>query len=222
MSRRLKLLVLAITGAALFVVPTGAAAGEWKIDCPDGKATCKFTTTGGHSEWHVAESPNMTCTSTTGAGVVNEGGSTETIEFTFKGCSGLFGSCNSTGAASGEVRFGASVFHNIYLNDSKGAPLGMLFTFPTITLNCFGLPFDLTGSVIAELTQGCNVESGAFNVGFTDSPENAKTQKWEQITKTGPIFDLHGHLEGSAATKTVPLIALSTMNFAGKAKTTCV
>jgi hypothetical protein len=223
MSKKIVFLALAAVSASMFALPAAASAGEWKIDCPGGKATCTFTTSGGHAELRAVEEPTITCTSHTGSGTATNEGTTATVEGTFKGCKAVgFVPCNTSGAASGEIKVASSVAHAVYLEDNK-TKLGVLATPATTTVICSGLSsIDVTGSVIGELTQGCNVESETFNGTATSAAGNEKTQKWEQVTKTGATFDLTAATEPSGTAKTAVGVGSGTLTFVGgKAKTTC-
>jgi hypothetical protein len=223
MSKKIMLLALAVVSAALFALPAVASAGEWKMDCPKAEATCAFNTAGGHAELRAVEEPTITCTNNTGSGTATNEGTTGTFSITFTGCKALgFFSCNTSGAASGTIKLASSVSHNVYLEDNK-TKLGLLVTPATTTLICSGISsLNVSGAVIGELTQGCNVTSSTFNVAFGAAAGNEKTQKWEQNTKTGAILDLSATTEGGSA-KTAAQIATGTITFTtGEAKTTCV
>jgi hypothetical protein len=223
MSKKTMLLALAAASAALFSLPVVASAGEWKIDCPNKEPTCAFTTSGLHAELRTLDEPTITCAANTGSGTATNEGTTGTLEVTFTGCKALgFFSCNTFGAASGTIKLASSVSHNIYLEDSK-TKLGTLVTPATTTLICPGISsLNVSGTVIGELTQGCNVESQTFNVTFAAAASDEKTQKWEQITRTGETkYDLTAPTEGGPA-RTSAQIASGTITFStGKAKTTC-
>jgi hypothetical protein len=236
MSKKTMLLALAVVSAAMFALPAVASAGEWKMDCPGGKATCAFTTSGGHAELRAVEEPTITCTGNTGEGTVSEGGTTGTFALTFTGCKAVgFVPCNTSGAGSGVIKVASSVSHNVYLEDNK-TKLGILVTPATTTIICSGLSsIDVTGSVIGELQKNgtekvepaaCNEEKEKFDVNFTNLAGNEKTQQWELITKTdtikGPFYDLSASTEPSGTAKTATEIAKGTIAITGgKAKTTC-
>jgi hypothetical protein len=221
--KTIMLLALAVVSAAMFALPAVASAGEWKMDCPGGKATCEFTTSGGHAELRAVEEPTITCTANTGSGSATNEGTTGTLAITFTGCKALgFFSCNTSGAASGTINLASSVSHNIYLEDNK-TKLGLLLTPATTTIICSGISsLNVSGSVIGELTQGCNVESQEFNVAFAAAAGNEKTQRWEQITKTGSNFDLTATTDKTGGNNELAAqVASGTIKFTGKAKTTC-
>jgi hypothetical protein len=222
MSKKIMLLALAAVSAAIFALPTAASAGEWKIDCPNKEATCRFTMSGGHAELRAVEEPTITCTASTGSGTATNEGTTATAAGTFTGCKALgFFSCNTSGSASGVIKIASTVTHNIYLEDNK-TKLGILGTPAGTTIICSGISsIQVTGSAIGEVTQGCNTESQTFNAIASASEGNEKTQKWEQITKTGATIDSSVTTEGGAA-KTVAGVGSGTLTFTtGKAKITC-
>jgi hypothetical protein len=222
MSQKIMLLALAGVSAVLFALPTGASAGEWKMDCPNGAPTCEFTTSGKHAELRGVEEPTITCTEHEGKGTATNEGTTGTFQITFKGCKALgFFNCNTNSAATGVIRVLSSAYHNIYLEDNK-TTLGVLVTPATTTIICSGFSLNVSGSIIGELWQGCSVESSEFNVSFFDAIGNEKTQEWEQVTKTGSNYDLTVTTEGGTA-KTGIGVGFGTAHFlTGKAKTTCV
>jgi hypothetical protein len=163
MKHKMTLLALAAFSAALFALPSVASAGEWTMDCPGGKATCSFTTSGGHAELRAVNEPTITCTSSTGSGSVSTGGTTGTFGITFKGCTAtLFftASCNSAGAASGEIKVATSTSHNVYLEPEKTTP-GILVTPSTTEITCAGFSnITVTGNgLLGDLTASCNQES---------------------------------------------------------------
>jgi hypothetical protein len=222
MSKKMMLLALAVLSASLFALPSAASAGEWKFDCPNGTATCAWTSAGGHFELRIVEGPTITCTGSTGSGTATNEGTTGTFAATLTGCKSLgFFSCNTSGSASGTVKIPSSVWHQVYLDDSK-TRLGVLETPGTYTIICSGISsIDVTGSVIGELAEGCNVESQTFNLNFRASTGNEKTQQWEQVTKTGSFFDLSATTEGGSP-QTAAMVSSGSFSFtAGKAKTTC-
>jgi hypothetical protein len=229
MSKKLMLLAAgALTVVAFAALPAVASAGEWKQDCPGGTATCTFTTSGGHAELRATEEPTITCTSSSGSGSVSSGGTTGTFGITFKGCTATLiftFECHTSGAASGEIKVASSVSHNIYLKDDKTDP-GILVTPATTSIVCGSFSqITVTGNgLVGDVTQACNSESSTLNINFEASPENAKTQRYEQNTKTGTLYDLHMVTAGSATTHTATMVASGTATFTGggKGKITCL
>lgn len=229
MSKKLMLLAAgALTALAFAALPAVASAGEWKLDCPGGAVTCSFTTAGEHAELRAAEEPTITCKSSSGNGTVSEGGTTGTFGITFKECTATLVftfECHTSGASSGEIKVASSVSHNIYLKDDKTDP-GILVTPATTTIICGSFSnITVTGNgLIGDVTQACNSESSTLNINFEASPENASTQRYEQNTKTGTLFDLHAVTAGSATTHTAVEVAKGTATFVGggKGKVTCL
>jgi len=231
MSKKLMLLAAgALTALAFAALPAVASAGEWVMDCPGGAKTCNFTTSGGHAELRAEGEPTITCTSSTGSGSVSEGGKTGTFGLTFKGCTAtLFFtvSCNSAGAASGEIKVASSVSHNVYLEPNKTTP-GLLVTPATTEIICAGFSnITVTGNGLIghlrELTPGvsnCSKESETWNVDFKADPANSKTQDWEQVTTEGTFYDLHAVT--SSTVRTAVMVASGQIKFVGKSKVTCV
>jgi hypothetical protein len=229
MSKKLMLLATAALSAlACGILPASASAGAWQLDCPGGTATCSYTESGGHVEFRAAEEPTITCTSTTGSGTVSSGGTTGTTAFTFKGCTATLVftfECHTAGAASGEIKFDSSVWHNVYLKDDKTDP-GTLLTWSTIVITCGSFSsLTMTGNgVIGDVPQSCSGEYSIFNVNFEASPSNPKTQRYEQNTLTGTLFDMHVVTAGSSTTHTAVVEMGTAFTFAGggKGKITCL
>ncbi len=225
MKHKMTLLALAVFSAALFALPSVASAGEWTMDCPGGKATCTFTTSGGHAELRAENEPTITCTSSTGSGSVSTGGKTGTFGMTFKGCTATFFftvSCNSVGAASGEIKVATSTSHNVYLEPEKTTP-GLLVTPAATEIVCAGFSnITVTGNgLLGDMTASCNQEAETFTVDFAADPENAKTQQWEEVT-TNPetLYDLHAITSGGEP-RTAVMVASGQIKYVGKAKVTC-
>jgi hypothetical protein len=229
MSKKLMLLAAgALTALAFAALPAVASAGEWKLDCPGGTETCSFNTTGEHAELRAEEEPTITCTANTGSGTVSKGGTTGTFGITFTGCKATLiftFECHTSGAASGEIKVASSISHNVYLKDDKTDP-GILVTPATTTIICGSFSnITVTGNgLIGDVTQACNSESSTLNINFEASTSNTKTQRYEQNTLTGTLFDLHSVTAGSATTHTSVMVAKGTATFVGggKGKVTCL
>lgn len=225
MKHKMMLLALAAFSAALFALPSVASAGEWTMDCPSGKATCSFSTSGGHAELRAVNEPTITCTSSTGSGSVSSGGKTGTFAMTFKGCTAtLFFtvSCKTTGAESGEIKVASSVSHNVYLEPEKTTP-GLLVTPAPTEIVCGGFSnITVTGNgLLGDLTAACNAEAETFTVDFAADSKNPETQDWEEVT-TNPetLYDLHATTAGGEP-RTAVMVASGQLKFSGKAKVTC-
>lgn len=218
----------ALTVVTLAAIPAAASAGEWKLDCPSGAATCNYTVSGGHAQLRIAEEATITCTSSAGFGSVSSGGTTGTMGLTLKGCTATLVftfECHTSGAVSGEINMGSSAWHNIYLTDDKIEP-GTLVTPVSTTISCGGFSgIVLTGNgVIGRVPQVCNSESSILNINFEANSLNPGTQRYEQITATGTVFDLHAVTHGSSTPHTAVLETSMAVAFTGggKGKITCV
>jgi hypothetical protein len=220
MSKKLMLLAAgALTALAFAALPAVASAGEWKMDCPENKETCSFSSSGGHAELRALNEPTITCTANTGGGTIAKGGLTGTFEITFTGCKAtLFFTfeCHTSGATSGVIKVASSTSHNVYLEDNKTKP-GILVTPATTTIICGSFSsIEVTGSVIGEVTGTCNQKANSFPVDFAADPKNANTQKWETITNTGPTtYDLNAATESDHVHHTAVQVATGTIKFAG-------
>jgi hypothetical protein len=229
MRKKLMLLAVGVVSVvALAALPAAASAGEWKLHCPGGSATCTFTATGGHAELRAAEEPTITCTSSSGSGSISNGGTTGTIGITYKGCTATLVftfECHTSGAASGEIKVASSVSHHVYLKHDKTDP-GLLITPAITTVICGSFSgLQITGNgVIGDVTQACNSEASTLNINFEASPADMKTQRYEQNTLTGTLFDLHVTTHGAAESHTAALKTNLTAIFTGggKGKITCL
>jgi hypothetical protein len=227
MSKKLMLLAMgAFTALAFAALPSMASAGDWKLDCPNGATTCNYSVAGGHAEIRIDEEPTITCTTSTGSGTVSSGGTTGTIGLALNNCvatSVFTFECHTSGSALGEVNIGNSVWHNIYLRDDKTDP-GTLVTPTKINLICGGIiELELTGNgVVGNVPQACNSESSTLTVNFEASLTNNRTQRYEQNTQTGTLFDLHAVTPGFSTVHTAVLITSTSASFVGKDKITCI
>jgi hypothetical protein len=230
--KKLMLLALVVASAAMFAIPSVAAAGEWTMDCPGGAEKCEFTTKGEAAELRAESEPTIKCTASTGTGSVTSA-TTGTFGITFTGCTANLGflhpECHTTGSSSGVIAVATSTSHNVYLEPNKSTP-GLLVTPATTELICAGFSnITVTGNGlighIRELKTGesnCGKESSTWTVDFKADSANANTQDWEQVTTTGTFYDLHMVTAGSATTHTSTMVASGTITFpSGKAKITC-
>jgi hypothetical protein len=170
-----------------------ASAGTFTADCSSG-ATCNATIEGtGSLVIEESSGLKLTCTSTTGSISQTSGASTGTASIAFKGCTeSIFGtSCNSTGAAAGEIKTNAMTTDLIYIDPNKTTP-GVLYTGVNMTYSCAGgtVRKTVTGNFIDHIE---NPECGVARANHTTVWEAGATtgsQKYTQVTTTGTVFDL--------------------------------
>lgn len=203
MARKTKLLALAMIGAAWFVLPAVASAGESQIHCVGG-ASCGKLTVSGQATLSVKGGLTVTCGSVTGTG---EGltKTTGTIQLKLHECKeNIFGtSCNGIGQPAGTVTFGLSTYHSIYTTDSKTAP-GILMTPPSggvyANFSCAGglSNHEVKGNgVIGSITTpACGGTSSFLTLSF-----QAGSHGFQDVTRntaTGTSFSLTDNGESAA------------------------
>jgi hypothetical protein len=202
MNKKMMLLALAAVSAAMFALPAVASAGTWHAE-PSAAATLFTTETTGHGHTTLT-TPNRTttCTSSTGSGSMNVGGTTGTISLKFHGCSSLGFSCNTPGQVAGTIVTSANlVFHNILI--AKSTP-GVKITGAGATTQlahyvCAGglVTVNVTGTVIGHVEQACNTKANTFSLNF-EAPGGV--QKFMQETGAGTKTDLTATVNGTAET----------------------
>jgi hypothetical protein len=203
MSKKMMLLALAAVSAAMFAMPAAASAGEWKIHPLQAS-----TIAGGATSLKTANGDTVNCTSSNGTGTQTTE-TTGTIELTFNGCTGPFGSncSNVAGQPNRITTTPGLVTHNIYLEDNK-TKLGILITgngaakhFASFHCTVFGfitIPIVVSGSVIGEVDRACGSVSKTSTVTFASTAHGV--QKWMKITNTGSTFDLTANNNGTNET----------------------
>ncbi len=196
----MKKFMLLATGAlaalAFAAVPTVATAGEIIGHCSSG-GTCNATFSAGDGileDDSGSSAGKLTCTSTTGTVTGTSGTSTGTATLTAHGCKELvFGtSCNTAGQPAGTIKTGNNlVSHLVYIDGPPTVQVGIHITGFNMTLICSGglILKTITGSVIAKIE---NPECGKARTSFTGTMETTApgSQRYKQITTTGPLFDL--------------------------------
>jgi len=196
MSKKMMLLALAVTSAALVAIPAFASAEEIHFD-----TATTFTGTGGAFSWVAAEEPTSSCQSgDISNGVINAGGTTGTMTLEFTGCSiSAMGTmpCHTAGSPlDNTISFGSTMFHLITSKNASGAAVpAILVTANTIEFICnwFGFPVTthLAGSIIGTITiPKCSESSNKLGLSFsaTGSTQNHLEYtgtKYDLVSRTG-------------------------------------
>ena len=210
----------------VFVAPTFAFAGEFQVDSKalgEGKELF-FTTKFAHGELRTASEPTITCTANTGTGKYISR-TTGEITLTFTGCKeNVFGSsCTSNGLATGTIKTGTSVFHNVYLTDSKTTP-GVLITppasgvFTTVSCGLFGLTVTGNGIIGHVESPKCGAASPTTTQNFSAT---GTVQTFRQVTGTGATYSLASTTSGGSPA-TSAMVAGNTWSFPESITLTCV
>jgi hypothetical protein len=193
-----KTMMLALAVAALFAIPSAAAAQEIHF-----KNVTSFTGTGPASFLVAVNQPKISCTATKASGSFNAGSSTTgTNTVTFSGCTaeqlGIKGNCNTAGDATGTITT-SEVFHLITTSTSKP---GILWTPVTTTVTCIGFSrIEFTGNgLIGTITSpACGGTSNNKTLVFEQS---GGTQN--HLVYTGVKYDLSGDTENSEGVTSGP------------------
>ncbi|HEX6780400.1 MAG TPA: hypothetical protein VF125_00055 [Solirubrobacterales bacterium] len=213
MSKKLMLLAAgALSALAFAALPAVASAEEYEVHCP--KTPCIGTIAGTAIE-HTIRLENdanerIEATSLTGTTSI-EASTTTTgkTELFFKGVkekiTGFNFSCNSPGAAAGEIKTGVMSTHFINLGKSPETIPAVLLTLPAagITFTCAGFSQKtVTGNIIGTITnvaEVCNKAAAKTVVKFNIKPPNPfGTQEHE--TWTGKSYDLTSGTHASDGT----------------------
>ncbi len=239
MSKKKMMLALAAVSAAMFALPAAASAGEWELHNAVGQ-TFTITKVSSSMVLETTNGDTITCTGLSGSGSYS---TTKTGRITVDttGCTeNTFGTTCQSGATNGTIQFTNKTFHNVIIGNSGDSftPIGLLITSGEngeatgkefVTFNCgFGLlTVKLTGNVIGEVespvgTNGCNQPSTTFNLRFEKRGSvgsETYTQKYEQVTTTGPTFDLVADISGLEFTES--LTATDQIHFPTAVTPTC-
>jgi hypothetical protein len=220
----------AMVALAFAALPAVASAGEPEVTC--GGAVCgAFTTHGGQATLATTSGTSVICTSNTGSGKYTTK-TTGELNLTFSGCKDeVFGAaCTTPGQASGFIKTGISVFHNIMIDSTAQAPpsgtAGVLITNPVggvpyTTFNCLGfLHIEVSGNIIGHLeSPACGSSSKEHKLVFANNGTLGH-QKYMQVTTTGTLFDLTSKVNGGAPS-TSSMDATGITTFASAALVTC-
>jgi hypothetical protein len=229
-NKMMRLGLAAMVALACAALPAVASAGEPEVTC--GGAVCgAFTMHGGVSTWSTTSGLSYSCTSSSGNGKYTTK-TTGELNLTFSGCKDeVFGAaCTTPGQASGVIKTGTSVFHNIMIESTAQAPpfgtAGVLITNPAggvpyTTFNCLGfLHIEMTGNIIGHLeSPACGASSKEHKLVFANNGTLGH-QKYMQVTTTGTLFDLDSVINGGSPTTTAIDMTEST-TFASAALVTC-
>jgi hypothetical protein len=227
-----KAMLLTIGAAAVMAIaalPSPASAGEPVATCGAVGGVCNATIEGtGHlviQDDSGSASGETTCTEWTGTATANNNSSTGTISLVLKGCKSNGFSCNTIGAATGEIKTGTLTTHLIYLHPIEGGAttdVGILITNVSITKSCAGglVKKTITGNLIGrETNPNCGSSAVSHTVVFEQLA--AGQQKYKQITTTGTLFDLTSGSDGASDTTTTSLAGEGHFNWsAGQSVTT--
>lgn len=215
----------ALVVLAFAAIPAVASAGEFTADCSVG-AECSGTITGGAAAFSNTAGETFSCTSVSGVATLTSGTSTGTVQLAAKGCKEnvtIFKfSCNSVGAAAGEIKTGTLVGHGVYVDPNKSIP-GILITNVNMTFQCAGFSTrTVTGNVLGAKP---NPECGVFKKSESGTLEQTAhgTQKYTQVTTTGTVFDLTSNNDSGGAYATSSLTGTLTITATGgtEVKATC-
>ena len=239
MSKKLMLLAAgALSVLAFTALPSGAVAGEPHIKCE--AFPCTYTVEGGETRFSELAGGTVWCTKVEGSGAITQSATeptkaakestTGTVELTFSGCAEqatiFHFACTGPGQASGVVKTGSLVTHNIYVNDAKKQ--GVLLTNISTTFTCAGgfARSTVTGNVIGELHETeCGKATKTIKQNFTATKHGDQT--WKQITGTGTTFDLQtatNHNTTPTATsgyETASQVGTGTLTFNQNVTPTC-
>jgi hypothetical protein len=236
MRNRLILLGLAAMVTAMFALPAVASAGEWSIHNAAG-TNPEFTASSANPRLTANGQPNINCATSSATGA-HTSPTTGNITLTVQGCTESFtgSSCTSPGQPAGTITTGPHVFHNVHLEPkaTNTNAIGVLITgegsFAHFTCKPFGASttITVTGNIIGEVTSPtcAGAPSTTSTVVFgTKAGEKEPTQKWEQVTTSGTIYDLVADVTvfGSTSENTAAEDATGTLTFTNGAVTaTCV
>jgi hypothetical protein len=213
MSKKIMVFAVAVLSAALFALPSMAAAQEIHLEPAE-----SYTVSGLGVEWRSEGEPSITCTKTEGSGNFDTGSTTTGTFFMFlSGCHtqvfGFTASCKSEGnVTSGTISTGG-FFHLITV--SSGVPGVLLTTFPT-KIVCAGISvITVSGNVIGTITSPkCGESSKARSLSFT-----ATGTVQNHLSYTGTKYDLTAQT-GSGELRTSALVSTgsvtNTQSSAGK------
>jgi hypothetical protein len=206
MSKTLMLLAAgALAALALTALPSAASAGEFIATCSNGQKECFGV--GISTARPTLEDDGGARIECTGVAIIEatviHSASTGTTQITFNGCKdeGTGFSCNNTGT-SGEITTNTMTFHLVYLENSTTTPVGVLLTGVNVTFSCAGglVKKTVTGNIIGEISNPqCGVNATSHSSNF-ESLALTGTQRWEQITTAGTLFDLTSGSETSDTT----------------------
>jgi hypothetical protein len=201
MNRKLILLGAGVlTALAFAALPAVSSAGEFEAHC-EGAATCTGTITaaaGTIIELENDAGQRIRCTELSGSASFTSTTRTGTATLDFGNCreqeTWFTFSCNTPGKPTGTVLVPDLVYHIVNLNDPpKGEPNtpGIAFTGVNTTFTCPGFEDKtVTGNILGHIETACNTSSTTTSVNFEAAILPTGTQKFEQITRTGPFLDL--------------------------------
>jgi hypothetical protein len=206
-TKRTFLTALVMTALSLAGLAGIASAAEVALHNQANGVPGAFTGKGGAGTLTAEGQKPVSCTEGSGAGKFTSM-TTGEIELTLKGCSsevsGSKVNCTSSGQATGVITTNTAVVHGVELEPNPAIePLGVLITGPAggfAKFVCGGLQtVTLTGNLIGEVTgKNCNsAKSKSMEINFTTKAGATEpTQKWEQVTTTGTVYDLTSDFTG--------------------------
>jgi len=193
-------ILLALVGATLLMLPSQAAAGEWKLH-----PTQTFLTNMVGTSLSTEAGTVVTCFASSGSGKTTSE-STGEITFTFNSCKDVFGTaCTTPGLSSGSIT-SKGEFTFIYLaNKARGIWLkGIGESKQIAEFKCLGgaTTVVVSGDLIGEVTSPTCNGSGT-SLSFSFAAAEPGIQKQMQITGTGTKYDATATINGTPSTAAV-------------------
>ena len=218
MRKRIAPWLLSLTLLVVVALPAAAMAGEPQIDPSNGKFPVPLAATGGALELRYG-AVKIACTNYKASGKFTSA-TTGTIEASFEKCT-VPGpenvACTTPGQSSGTITFSESVFHLVYLTDSKLVP-GVLITPPASgvfgTSSCTG---EVKGAGFMGRLESPGCSGKSKSLAFTYEVNAEGKQAYRQVTGTGTTYSM---LLGG--TTELTLISTSTWTLEQEATLTCV
>lgn len=208
------LMLLALSAAAILLLPEAAAAQEAHLS-----GITSFAGEGSKGTLSVTGEPTIACTKTSASGSFDTGSTTTgSVTADATGCTAEFlgatPSCNTSGGATGTIA-ASGTFHIITANNKPG----ILGTVVPITMICAGFSnITISGSIIGTITSpACGVSSTTFSVSFNSN--SSPTQ--EDMENTGVKYDLLSKTGNSGTNATAGLTSSGTLKSSTAGKLEC-
>lgn len=223
MMKKTMVLALAVVSAALFSLPTVAAAQSWHLD-----QTTSFSVSGAGGTVTASAGVSFVCSGTSGSGAFST--TTEgTVTLLISGCHEAFSlPCTTAGQASGVIKLTAKFDAIMVKSSASEKKPGILFTpdlsaEPTPGLkefnqfSCFGITVKVFGKgIIGTISApACGAASSTATLSFASSAAGVQADQ----TYTGSSFDLLSSL--SSSHPTTSLDSTTTMTFPAARTMTC-
>ena len=214
MSKKILLLALAATSAALFALPAVASAQEIHLE-----GVTNFTGTAGAGSFTSEGEPVFTCESADVSGTVSAGGTTDEISFDYTGCHttvfGLTAKCRTTGSPLDNTIKSSGVTHLITVESGKP---GVLLTPVVTTIVCAGITNTITGgNLIGTITKPkCGESSKEVTTVF-----EATGAAQKHTSYTGTTYNLTSKTGESGTVKNASLVSTMTTKSETAGKLNC-